>query len=45
MDRDVRACVLGDSGVVADVVPVSMARNDQLQGPAAFGERVRYERE
>ena len=38
MDRDVRAGVRGDRGVVADVVPVAVRGHDQLEGPAALGQ-------
>ena len=37
MDRDVRAGVVRDAGVVADVVPVPMGRDDELQRPFARG--------
>ena len=40
MDRDVRAGVLGDGGVVADVVPVAVRRHDELERPVARGQLV-----
>ena len=40
MDRDVGAGVRGDRGVVADVVPVPVGADDELQRPVAGGQLV-----
>ena len=41
VDRDVGAGVGGHRGVVADVIPVAMGRDDELERPAALGQLVR----
>ena len=40
MDRDVGAGVFGNRRVVADVIPVTVGADDQLERPAAFRERI-----
>ena len=40
MDGDLRAGVFGDRGVVTDVVPVAVGRDDELEGPVARGQLV-----
>ena len=40
MDRDLRAGVFGDRGVVADVIPVPVGRDDELERPVAGGQLI-----
>jgi hypothetical protein len=40
MNRDIRAGRGGNRGVVADVVPVAVRRDDELQDPVAGGQLV-----
>jgi hypothetical protein len=40
MDRDIGARMYRHGGVVADVIPVAMRRDDELQGPVASGQLV-----
>lgn len=36
--RNLRARQIGDRGVIADVIPVAVRRDDQLERPSALGE-------
>jgi hypothetical protein len=40
MDRDVRAGRGGNRGVIADVIPMAVRRDDELQRPVAGGQLV-----